>query len=156
MQDVCDKHDPEFYPRFKKWADDYFLIKHRNERRGLGMPWSRAADLGFRGRFLDVQPLSLGAGNLGRPLNHVLGLWALCVSLHQSVKEWCMFCLLCCSSSATSACTSIGCACCQASSEGTVCPAAHSLKACPIISICHHHEVAAAAMSCAVGLRYSR
>ena len=24
---VCDKHDPEFYPRFKKWADDYFTIK---------------------------------------------------------------------------------------------------------------------------------
>lgn len=36
VQDVCDRHDPEFYPRFKKWADDYFLIKHRNERRGLG------------------------------------------------------------------------------------------------------------------------
>ena len=36
MQEVCDRHDPEFYPRFKKWADDYFLIKHRNERRGLG------------------------------------------------------------------------------------------------------------------------
>ena len=69
-----------------------------------------------------------------------------------------MFRLLCFSSSATSACTSIGCASCQASSEGTVCPAAHSLKACPIIIIiiCHHNEFAAAAMSCAVGLRYSR
>jgi len=33
---VCDKHDPAFYPRFKKWADDYFLIKHRGETRGLG------------------------------------------------------------------------------------------------------------------------
>ena len=70
MQDVCDKHDPEFYPRFKKWADDYFLIKHRNERRGLGMPWSKAADFnlrGLRGRFLDFQSLSLGAGKLGSP-----------------------------------------------------------------------------------------
>jgi len=35
-KEVCDKHDPAFYPRFKTWADDYFLIKHRDERRGLG------------------------------------------------------------------------------------------------------------------------
>lgn len=35
-KDVCDKHDPAFYPRFKTWADDYFFIKHRGERRGLG------------------------------------------------------------------------------------------------------------------------
>lgn len=33
---ACDKFDPSFYPRFKKWCDDYFYIKHRNERRGLG------------------------------------------------------------------------------------------------------------------------
>lgn len=33
---VCDKHDPAFYARFQKWCDDYFLIKHRGERRGLG------------------------------------------------------------------------------------------------------------------------
>jgi len=33
---VCDKHDPEFYPKFKKWADEYFYIKHRDETRGLG------------------------------------------------------------------------------------------------------------------------
>lgn len=35
-QNVCDRHDPEFHARFKKWADDYFYIPHRGERRGLG------------------------------------------------------------------------------------------------------------------------
>mmetsp|Transcript_23267 Transcript_23267/g.50878 ORF Transcript_23267/g.50878 Transcript_23267/m.50878 type:complete len:376 (-) Transcript_23267:418-1545(-) len=35
-KDVCDKHDPTYYERFKKWADEYFLIKHRGETRGLG------------------------------------------------------------------------------------------------------------------------
>lgn len=35
-KNVCDKHDPEFYPKFKKWCDEYFLIKHRKETRGVG------------------------------------------------------------------------------------------------------------------------
>ncbi|XP_050212801.1 coproporphyrinogen-III oxidase 1, chloroplastic-like isoform X1 [Mercurialis annua] len=36
QKQACDKFDPAFYPRFKKWCDDYFYIKHRGERRGLG------------------------------------------------------------------------------------------------------------------------
>ncbi|KXZ47656.1 hypothetical protein GPECTOR_34g815 [Gonium pectorale] len=48
---VCDRHDPAYYPKFKKWCDEYFrtralraghavrirkMIKHRGETRGLG------------------------------------------------------------------------------------------------------------------------
>jgi coproporphyrinogen III oxidase len=33
---ACDKHDTEYYPRFKKWCDNYFRIPHRNESRGVG------------------------------------------------------------------------------------------------------------------------
>ncbi|MBM7407162.1 MULTISPECIES: oxygen-dependent coproporphyrinogen oxidase [Sphingomonas] len=33
---ACDRHDPDHYPRFKKWADDYFFIPHRNVHRGVG------------------------------------------------------------------------------------------------------------------------
>ena len=33
---ACDKHDTEFYLKFKKWADEYFNIAHRGETRGLG------------------------------------------------------------------------------------------------------------------------
>jgi coproporphyrinogen III oxidase len=36
LKGVCDKHDHSFFPTFKKWADDYFFIKHRNETRGIG------------------------------------------------------------------------------------------------------------------------
>ena len=35
-KDVCDSYDSRFYPRFKKWCDDYFFIAHRDERRGVG------------------------------------------------------------------------------------------------------------------------
>ena len=35
-KEVCDRHDPKFYPEFKAWADRYFVITHRGETRGLG------------------------------------------------------------------------------------------------------------------------
>lgn len=36
LKDSCDEHDVTYYPKFKKWCDDYFHIKHRNESRGIG------------------------------------------------------------------------------------------------------------------------
>ncbi len=36
LKGVCDKHDLSFYAQFKKNADDYFFIPHRNETRGIG------------------------------------------------------------------------------------------------------------------------
>ncbi|HKA88339.1 MAG TPA: oxygen-dependent coproporphyrinogen oxidase [Haliangiales bacterium] len=35
-QDVCDRHDATYYPRFKKWCDEYFYLPHRGETRGVG------------------------------------------------------------------------------------------------------------------------
>lgn len=36
LKKVCNPHHPLYYSRFKKWADDYFYISHRNETRGIG------------------------------------------------------------------------------------------------------------------------
>ena len=35
-KDACDKHNPEFYPKYKKQCDAYFWNAHRNEARGIG------------------------------------------------------------------------------------------------------------------------
>jgi len=36
LKNTCDRFQAEFYAKFKKWADDYFYIKHREETRGIG------------------------------------------------------------------------------------------------------------------------
>ncbi len=36
LKQVCDTHHATYYDEFKKWADDYFYLKHRAETRGVG------------------------------------------------------------------------------------------------------------------------
>lgn len=64
---ACDRHDPGYYERFKKWCDEYFFLKHRNEPRGVGGIFFDYLDTGDKERdfaftrdvgeaFLDVYP----------------------------------------------------------------------------------------------------
>lgn len=36
LKSTCDNSNSDYYEKFKKWADEYFFIKHRNETRGVG------------------------------------------------------------------------------------------------------------------------
>jgi coproporphyrinogen III oxidase len=64
---ACDRHDPTYYERFKTWCDEYFLLKHRGEPRGVGGIFFDYLDTGDKERdfaftqdvgraFLDVYP----------------------------------------------------------------------------------------------------
>ena len=77
MRAACTPHAMADYDRYKRWCDDYFFLKHRNEMRGIGGifydylnsgDWE--ADFAFTqdvGRaFLDIQP-KLIARNMESP-----------------------------------------------------------------------------------------
>jgi coproporphyrinogen III oxidase len=36
LRAACAAHDPTYYPRFSKWAEEYFYIPHRDVHRGVG------------------------------------------------------------------------------------------------------------------------
>lgn len=36
LKSVCDDHDANYYPAFKRKCDEYFYLRHRNETRGVG------------------------------------------------------------------------------------------------------------------------
>lgn len=35
-REACEDFGEDLYPRYKKWCDEYFFLKHRNETRGIG------------------------------------------------------------------------------------------------------------------------
>ncbi len=36
LKSMCNRHDKKYYPKYKKWCDEYFYLPHRKEARGIG------------------------------------------------------------------------------------------------------------------------
>tara|TARA_Y100000813_G_scaffold1340_1_gene1038 strand:+ start:1231 stop:2058 length:828 start_codon:yes stop_codon:yes gene_type:complete len=36
LRDMCNRHDKNYYRKYKKWCDEYFYLPHRKEPRGIG------------------------------------------------------------------------------------------------------------------------
>ena len=36
LKNMCDRHNKNYYPKYKKWCDEYFYLPHRRESRGIG------------------------------------------------------------------------------------------------------------------------
>ena len=36
LRDMCNRHDKNYYKKYKKWCDEYFYLPHREEARGIG------------------------------------------------------------------------------------------------------------------------
>lgn len=61
--DLCAPFGSEVYPRYKRWCDEYFFLKHRNETRGVGgLFYDDLSDGGFDRCFELMQ--AVGAGFL--------------------------------------------------------------------------------------------
>ena len=36
LKKMCNRHNRSYYPKYKKWCDEYFYLPHRKEPRGIG------------------------------------------------------------------------------------------------------------------------
>ena len=90
LKAACDAHDAGYYPRFKKWCDEYFYLPHRGEPRGVGGIFYDDLDSGDFARdfaftrgvgeaFLDVYPRLVRA--------HMNEPWTAAEREHQLVRR---------------------------------------------------------------------
>ncbi|MFQ3323205.1 MAG: coproporphyrinogen III oxidase [Pseudomonadales bacterium] len=69
--DACAPFGDDIYPRFKKWCDEYFYLKHRDETRGVGgLFFDDFNELDFEASFGYIQSVGNSFINAYRPILH--------------------------------------------------------------------------------------
>ncbi len=69
LKNTCDQFSPHFYSQFKKQADDYFFIKHREETRGIGgIFYDRLKPENTQLSFEEILNFSLAVGQTFAPI----------------------------------------------------------------------------------------
>lgn len=67
--DACAPFGDDIYPRFKKWCDAYFFLKHRNETRGVGgLFFDDFSEGGFDNSFALIRSVGDAFINAYRPI----------------------------------------------------------------------------------------
>jgi coproporphyrinogen III oxidase len=68
-KDAIAPYGSDLHPRFKKWCDEYFFLKHRNEARGVGgIFYDDFSELGFDKGFAMMQDVGNGLLKAYMPL----------------------------------------------------------------------------------------
>ncbi|OYY89322.1 MAG: coproporphyrinogen III oxidase [Sphingomonas sp. 28-66-16] len=57
LKAACDRHGEDYYARYKKWADDYFYIPHRQVHRGVGGIFCDHLEGDFDANFAFIQDI---------------------------------------------------------------------------------------------------
>ncbi|MGB6038204.1 MAG: oxygen-dependent coproporphyrinogen oxidase [Cryomorphaceae bacterium] len=88
LKSVCDQFDSEWYSKFKKQADDYFYIPHRNETRGIGGIFYDHLSEDSNHSKADILDFSLALGRLFPEIYSSLIDKNRSKSYSESEKEW--------------------------------------------------------------------
>tara|TARA_Y100001970_G_scaffold290639_1_gene425134 strand:- start:593 stop:1420 length:828 start_codon:yes stop_codon:yes gene_type:complete len=68
LKKSCDKHNKNYYKKYKKWCDQYFYLPHRKETRGIGGIFFDYKKKNFEKEFSFVREIGISFKNIFREI----------------------------------------------------------------------------------------
>ena len=68
LKKMCDLHNKKYYPKYKKWCDEYFYLSHRKETRGIGGIFFDYKMNNWEKDFLFVKDVGITFANLAKKI----------------------------------------------------------------------------------------